>query len=86
VPLVIGDKLADNLSLRVGDPVDLDHVVTALSALDKPDGAPRKGRVTGILHTGDDATDAELALTPLAAAQRLIGRGDEVLWTGTGAC
>lgn len=66
--IVLGDKLADFLDLRLGEKT----VVMAQG----PDGAMNSElfRVSGITHSGSDAFDAQIVYVPLPSAQVLRGR------------
>lgn len=66
-PLVLGDALAEELEVGLGDRV-------ILTATDRRDEVTRSlFHVTGILNTGSPATDRVLAYTSLSAAQRALG-------------
>ncbi|MBX3160689.1 MAG: ABC transporter permease [Deltaproteobacteria bacterium] len=77
--IVLGDALADALGARMGDRIQLTLPIEPSDAGDG--GVPRSATflVGGILHTGFEEYDQRLALTGLAAMQRLEGRGDRAM-------
>jgi lipoprotein-releasing system permease protein len=76
--IILGDALADALRVGPGDRV----VVTIPPRGAEPVGQASREypfRVTGILHTEIAEYDQRLAMTSLAAAQQIVGRGDQVM-------
>jgi lipoprotein-releasing system permease protein len=71
--VLVGHQLAAKLQLRVGDDLRL------ILPLEPTDDAPRwrTVRIAGVLHFGVPDLDQRMILTPLAAAQRLAGHGDQ---------
>ena len=64
--LVIGDKLAQRLDLRLGE-----KAVVMAQATDGSMGAEAL-RVSGIFHTGSASFDGQIIYIPLAAAQEIL--------------
>lgn len=75
--LVLGRELARRLGVKVGDRVTVVLPIDGMA----PPAAPtaRAARVTGILFTDFDEYDRRLTFMSLAAAQDLVGKGDQVL-------
>lgn len=65
--IVLGDRLAEKLGLRLGD-----KLVVMVQSLDGSVGSAAY-RVSGLFDTGSDAFDARLGYITLAAAQALLG-------------
>jgi len=76
--IILGDALADTLRVRIGD-----RVAVMLPHGDaQPAGRPPHQypfHVVGALHTELAEYDQHLALASLAAAQQIVGRGDQVM-------
>ncbi|MEK9145776.1 MAG: FtsX-like permease family protein [Elusimicrobiota bacterium] len=66
--IVMGDKLAGHLDLRLGE--------KAVLMAQGPDGSMNSElfRLSGIYHSGSDAFDAQIVYVPLPSAQLLRGR------------
>ena len=80
LPIAVGDELAKQLQLHVGDHVEIGHVTTVLTNQDaKHPARARSAHVTAVLHLGEGDLDHRLVLMSLASAQALVDRGDEVL-------
>jgi lipoprotein-releasing system permease protein len=76
--IILGDALARGLGVAIGDDV------TVKSRKDAADptmtmATPTVFRVTGTFHMEFDVYDQELAVVSLAAAQAMLGRGDQVM-------
>lgn len=80
--IALGDDLARKLGVKLGDPVTI-QLTTTEPAWEDPPPPPitrrKTFRVAGTFHMDFDQYDERLALTTLASAQELIGRGDEVM-------
>ena len=75
--IILGDKLAELLAVRVGD-----RVVVTQRPQAQPAGHPPREypfRVTGIVHIGIDAYDEHLAVASVMDAQQISGGGDQVM-------
>lgn len=70
--IVMGDKLAQRLDLRLGE-----KAVVLAQASDGSMGA-EAFRLTGIYHSGSESFDGQIIYIPLAAAQELLGVGKKV--------
>lgn len=70
--IVIGDKLATKLDLRLGE-----KAVVMAQAQDGSMGAEAL-RVVGIFHTGSVSFDGQIVYIPLKAAQEILAVGDQV--------
>ena len=70
--IVIGDRLAEKLGLRLGE-----KMVVMVQAADGSVGSAAY-RVAGLFDTGSDAFDALLGYVSLSAAQSLLGIPDRV--------
>ncbi len=70
--IVLGDKLATKLDLRLGE-----KAVVMAQAQDGSMGA-EAFRVVGIFHTGSVSFDGQIVYIPLAAAQEILAVGDKV--------
>jgi lipoprotein-releasing system permease protein len=79
-PILLGDVLAGSLGVAIGDDVTISRpkeIEDALPDLEKI--KPTAFRVAGTFHIDFDEYDERLALVPLAAMQKLLARGDEVM-------
>ena len=74
--IILGDVLAKNLGVRIGDPVTLTPTANPYRQVA---GAPKQFRVSGTFHVAFDAYDGGLAYASVPAVQDLLGVGDEVL-------
>ncbi len=70
--VVLGDGLADRLSIGLGDKVVL------MAATDHGDIASEVFRVRGLIHSGVMDIDNLMAIVPLRMAQQWLGLGDAV--------
>lgn len=70
--LVLGDKLARELDVRLGE-----KLVVMGQALDGSMGAEAL-RVVGIFHTGSQSFDGQIIYVPLKASQELLAMGSRV--------
>ena len=70
--LVLGDKLARELDLRLGE-----KAVVMAQATDGSMGA-EAFRVTGIFHTGSESFDGQIIYIPLKPAQEMLVMGERV--------
>jgi len=73
-PIVLGDVIAKQLGVAIGDDVTLSPIK------DAPDPTtPTVFRVAGTFLIGFDEYDERLGIAPLAAVQTMMGRGDQVI-------
>jgi putative ABC transport system permease protein len=70
--IVMGDRLAKRLDLRMGE-----KVVVMAQALDGSMGA-EAFRLTGIYHSGSESFDAQIIYVPLPALQELLAAGKKI--------
>lgn len=71
--IMIGDKMADLLEVRLGD-----RIVTTMSEAETGELSQMLFRVSGILNFNDRMMDKETAFVSLAAGQAMAGFGDGV--------
>lgn len=69
--IVMGDKLAQRLDLRLGE-----KAVVMVQAEDGSMGA-EAFRLVGIYHTGSESFDGQIVYIPLKAAQEMLAVGDK---------
>jgi ABC-type lipoprotein release transport system permease subunit len=80
LPLTIGDDLAKTLGVKIGATVEVQIDDSDLDMLQVPVAPPPgRGRIVGIAHLGFSDYDGHLAITSLAASQKLRGIGDVAL-------
>lgn len=78
-PVVLGDVLARELQVGVGDLVAITRFDEALAEAAPTPAVPVQGRVTALLHFDFPEYDRGLLLTTLAGAQQVANRGDTVM-------
>ena len=73
--IVLGDALATTLAVGPGDEITV-TLKPLPAAVDDASARPYVFRVTGVIHTGIEQYDRELAFASRAVHQDMIGRGD----------
>jgi lipoprotein-releasing system permease protein len=73
-PIILGDDLAKKLAVKLGDEVTLTPAPEAETKFEA-----KVFRVVGTFHVDFDEYDEKLGYVSLAAAQAMLGRGDQVM-------